>query len=529
MKSYAKKKKKNYTHTSKLKRRTFVRKRQKNEHFEFHNYNEVIERPTFIDLFAGCGGLSLGLMQAGWKGLFAVEKNREAFCTLKENLVAGYVDEHNPLKKKGVLFDWPKEYLGEPSEHLIEDFLEPDTSPLDYRKAKTYLEIIGRNGAVDLLAGGPPCQGFSSAGKRNENDQRNQLYKKYISFVQLVAPKFLLIENVKGISLAFEKSNKDSKEINNRPYSKIIEEELRNIGYETRWFPVDSYKYGVPQLRPRYILLGVKINRTVSISGYPIDVAIKIIDRFEEMLESYGERRSYFEDVLGIKDVDIEKGVTVFEAIGDLSNGSDGPEDYRPKDCDFTGDEVLKSPYRGYFQLRYDPKFKGVTDYQKLMRKELGCKEANSRRMARHGKETSRKFALMQEMNLDGSIEAGRNLSDSDKQKLKQRLLESGLSSGGLKKHAVVILSPKKPSHTLTTLPDDLLHYSEPRILTARECARLQSFPDWFDFKGKYTTGGHRRKEECPRYTQIGNAVPPLLSQFIGRILIKIRSEFKPG
>jgi DNA (cytosine-5)-methyltransferase 1 len=59
------------------------------------------------------------------------------------------------------------------------------------------------------------------------------------------------------------------------------------------------------------------------------------------------------------------------------------------------------------------------------------------------------------------------------------------------------------------------LHYCEPRILSVRECARLQSFPDWFVFKGKYTTGGQLRRRECPRYTQVGNAVPPLLARAI--------------
>jgi DNA (cytosine-5)-methyltransferase 1 len=56
-------------------------------------------------------------------------------------------------------------------------------------------------------------------------------------------------------------------------------------------------------------------------------------------------------------------------------------------------------------------------------------------------------------------------------------------------------------------------------VLTVRECARLQSFPDWFAIKNKYTTGGHRRKIECPRYTQVGNAVPPLLAEALGRAL----------
>ena len=67
--------------------------------------------------------------------------------------------------------------------------------------------------------------------------------------------------------------------------------------------------------------------------------------------------------------------------------------------------------------------------------------------------------------------------------------------------------------------PDDYLHYSEPRILTVREYARIQSFPDWYEFKSKYTTGGDMRKKEVPRYSQIGNAIPPLFAEQVGNVL----------
>jgi DNA (cytosine-5)-methyltransferase 1 len=88
-------------------------------------------------------------------------------------------------------------------------------------------------------------------------------------------------------------------------------------------------------------------------------------------------------------------------------------------------------------------------------------------------------------------------------------------------------MAPNKQAPTLTTLPDDVLHYSEPRILTVREYARIQSFPDWYQFKGKYTTGGDMRRKDCPRYTQIGNAVPPLLAEAVGHALVTILQELK--
>ena len=91
-----------------------------------------------------------------------------------------------------------------------------------------------------------------------------------------------------------------------------------------------------------------------------------------------------------------------------------------------------------------------------------------------------------------------------------------------ISKHVVVPLRGDQVGHTLTTLPDDYIHYREPRILTPREYARLQTFPDEFVLRGPYTTGGERRKHECPRYTQIGNAVPPLLGEAIAGALMRV-------
>jgi len=88
-----------------------------------------------------------------------------------------------------------------------------------------------------------------------------------------------------------------------------------------------------------------------------------------------------------------------------------------------------------------------------------------------------------------------------------------------LKKHTLVPLDQNKTCPTLTTLPDDYIHYSEPRILTVREYARIQSFEDWYEFVSKYTTGGKFRKNDVPRYSQVGNAVPPLFMEYIGLIL----------
>lgn len=102
-------------------------------------------------------------------------------------------------------------------------------------------------------------------------------------------------------------------------------------------------------------------------------------------------------------------------------------------------------------------------------------------------------------------------------------------ASLNLRKCAIRVMDPEDLSPTITSMPDDLIHYSEPRTLTVRENARLQSFPDWFSFKGKYTSGGDRRKREVPRFTQVANAVPPLIAEALGYTLAKLLLPSQPA
>ena len=131
--------------------------------------------------------------------------------------------------------------------------------------------------------------------------------------------------------------------------------------------------------------------------------------------------------------------------------------------------------------------------------------EPNSLRLPNHKKETIQKFSYILK-----HAQRGVTLS----KKLRKKF--------NVKKQCFTVLSENKLSTTITTSPDDCLHYSEPRVLTVRENARIQSFPDWFEFKGKYTTGGMLRREDCPRYSQVGNAVPPLMAEIIGNFVINI-------
>ncbi|TRZ49402.1 MAG: DNA cytosine methyltransferase [Dehalococcoidia bacterium] len=388
-----------------------------------------------IDIFAGCGGISLGLHNAGWKGIFAVEKSRMAFATLKYNLIERL--NH---------FDWPS-WLPV-SEHDILDVLR------DYKE-----ELSGLRGDVTLVAGGPPCQGFSLAGKREENDERNLLVKSYVEFIELVRPKLLFFENVRGFTVPFgEADNKG------QPYSDFVIKSLENLSYSVKPFIVDFSDFGVPQKRKRFILVG-------SLCGNA--------EVFGEKL--YGSKSAF------LAEKGLHERVSLKDAISDLERGHG---------------VVPSESFKSFHEGVYGP---SGSAFQCFMRRDVDSNVPDSHRFANHRKNTVERFKYIQE-----NCSKGRDIGEEVK------------DTFNLKKQVIVPLAGDKPCNTLTTLPDDYIHYSEPRILTVRECARIQTFDDQFKFRKNYTTGGPRRKEQVPRYTQVGNAVPPLFMELAGRVLKEI-------
>lgn len=393
----------------------------------------------YIDLFAGCGGLSLGLHNSGWEGIFAIEKSPDAFMTLEHNLI-----------KKAKHFDWPKWLPQGP--HDINNVLSEYKSELSKLK-----------GSVDMIAGGPPCQGFSMAGRRNEQDIRNNLVNSYIKFIRLVKPKIIFFENVKGFTMEFKK-NKDK----GIAYSVYVTDKLKRCGYQVYGELVNFSDFGVPQKRTRFILIGVRND----IAGKDKELAksffSKLIENKRDFLKSKG----------------LLESTNLQDAISDLlmSNG------------------IVKSPDSERFRAGIYSKT--TTRYQKLMRKNAPKIIPDSHRFANHRTDIIDKFKTI--------LSISRRNKDLDRE-LRELY--------NIKKHTIIPLDGKDCSPTITTLPDDYIHYLEPRILTVREYARIQTFPDDFEFKGKYTTGGKRRTQEVPRYTQIGNAIPPLFGEQSGVIL----------
>lgn len=399
----------------------------------------------FIDLFSGCGGFSLGLSKAGWRGLFAIEKDGLAFETFRANLIDGAY----------ACYDWP-EWLAITA-HSIESVLE-----------KHRFELKALRSQVSLIVGGPPCQGFSLAGRRNPKDPRNRLTEKYLEFVKLVKPRYVVIENVRGFNTSF--SSPKSK-TDRTPYSAIVKEKLSAAGYNVFSNYIDCSDFGVPQKRTRFFMIGFHKDCKLQ----------KGFDPFECLKE----QRFEFLKANGLPD----KKISVKEAIGDLEQRKNGTKPHS------------KWGNRGFRQIAYKPP-KRLNKYVAYCRQGLNGYIPDSLRLARHKLRTIEHFERIRANSRPGIV-----LSIQEKQAL------------GIKKQAICVLDGRQPSKTLTTLPDDLLHYSEPRILTVRESARIQSFPDDFKFKGKYTTGSRDRTKECPRYTQVGNAVPPLVGQVIGQML----------
>ena len=169
----------------------------------------------------------MGLSKAGWRGLFAIEKDRLAFETFQANLIDGAY----------ACYDWP-DWLARTA-HSIESVLE-----------KHHLELKALKGKVSLLVGGPPCQGFSLAGRRNPKDPRNRLTEKYLEFVKLVEPRYVVIENVRGFNTSFSSAKSKT---DRTPYSAIVREKLDAAGYNVFSDYIDCSNLGVPQKRTRFL------------------------------------------------------------------------------------------------------------------------------------------------------------------------------------------------------------------------------------------------------------------------------------
>lgn len=238
-------------------------------------------------------------------------------------------------------------------------------------------------------------------------------------------------------------------------YAEYVTRELKNLWYDVKFQILDFSTFWVPQKRKRFIL-----------------VASLWANDFFEKLEK--------ERLLFLKTRWLTENLSIKDAIGDLEK------------CHWIYPSL---DTKGFDAGKYGKK---QSHYQKFMRKLNVSEFPDSHRFANHST----------------------NIIDRFKYCIKNKLSPKELKEYfNLKKNNTKVLKKNEPAPTLTTLPDDYIHYKEPRILTVREYARIQSFPDWYEFKWKYTTWGKLRTKETPRYTQIGNAIPPLFAECVANVL----------
>jgi DNA (cytosine-5)-methyltransferase 1 len=432
---------------------------------------------TMVDLFAGCGGLSLGMENAGFTPVFVNELNEHAMATYLANrhhLVGG-----KPFAQQEHLrCHDAQELRGERLEKLVNDLAAIGLS-FPATKMRTCLS----GSTLDLLAGGPPCQGYSGLGHRRSYavDKKdlpsNQLYARMAAIIERLRPRIFLFENVRGLLNARWTQDGDAK-----IWPDVLARFRAIPDYEVRWKLVLAKDYGVPQNRPRVLLVGIRK-----------DIVAK-----STMLKL---------------DADPEDAILCgFLPAGDPSEC--------PDLVDLLGDLVDPEVGKALLKGQFPPGALATTSYplpattaeQKAMRAPAPADEFRSNRelteqdYSRHAPRIVSKFKYMLANN-------GEIPEYAQTKKFSQRVLPKRWENRG-------------PSITANSMPDDYVHFSQPRTLTVREWARLQLFPDWYRFEGKRTTGGLRRAgnpregnfdREVPKYTQIGNAVPVGLAERVGK------------
>lgn len=432
-----------------------------------------------IDLFCGAGGCSEGLIQAGFQILFSSDISEMAEVTYRHrHEQLGLIQGENTWFERSDI----KNLTGERIKEAI--------SSLEIFRGKRYPEI-------DLMIGGPSCQGFSRAGRRDKSDPRNMLFGEYVRVISEVKPKYIVLENVEGfVDMQFigYVGITGIKYPDGSVTPDILRSELKEIGYDTLEPRIlNAADYGVPQRRNRVIFIGYKKGLTAP--KYPMPTTP-------------------------------DKHLTLLDAIGDL---------------------IVDKKIR----TKVSPV---LTNYQKESKegrtprvdgKPIAAEEEKNTELSNLTDVVRERFSLFNEGETGATLkkrvmEEGIDISDkpalitmcSEKLNIPKDEVVSLFKSGKATKEEAEILLTKKnirqrwsadqPSATIMTIADDYISPWEDRTFSVREMARCQSFDDSFEFLGKRTTGGLRRRVEIPQYTQVGNAVPPLLAKAICLEIMKV-------
>ena len=409
---------------------------------------------TAIDLFAAPGGLSLGFEMAGFRVLAAVDIDSRGMETYR--------------------FNFPK------TKTIVKDIRK-----LGAKELMKTAEINA--GELHVLVGGPPCQGFSTIGRvkiaslaregkwrhlkihhpRFIDDPRNVLYKEFMRMVKDIKPMFVVMENVPGMM-----------SYRNGEVVRQIIEDFRILGYRASAKVLNAADYGVPQIRKRIIFIATRIEKAPLVFPRPTHAP-----RPAKSVIEYVGNRDAVHRVLPY--------VTVWEAIGDLP------------------DPVPGRPGLSDYPIPYDRD--PFSDYQKFMRSWGGGPPdgmVHNHITRQHSQRDLLAFSVLKEgqwwKDLPSEIKRLYGYRDDIfKDKMKR-----------LKRDA--------PSWTITAhLHKDgymYIHPTQPRSITVREAARLQSFPDRFIFRGSRTD----------QFKQVGNAVPPLMARAIAAEIRHALEEVLP-
>ena len=428
-------------------------------------------KPIAIDLFCGAGGMSEGIIQAGFHIIFSNEISEDASLTYKNRheqlgLIQGKNTWLETCDIKNVTGEFIKQKIKE-----LEDF----------KKFK--------NLKIDAIFGGPPCQGFSRAGKQKTDDIRNFLFSEYLRVVSEVKPGYIIFENVPGIlDIKFHNfiSQFDGEIYKEKSPLEIIKNELKKIKYNLLDYKIlNASDYGVPQNRHRIILIGYKTGRKVPNYPKKKDIVISLEEALGDITGYDSKNQEY--------QIDSKKGRT-----RNVTTGRTIPSD------EFYNND--KSNHYLYIKERFSILNEGESNIQ--LKKRLAENGLNIEQYPNLLKHLSNKLHLSKK-------EIKNRCKDLKKY---PEVLEEIVT----KKNSRIKMKLNKPGNTVLTLPDDLILPVYNRICSVREFARIQSFDDSFIFLGKRTTGGRERKNEVPQYSQVGNAVPPLLAKAIAEEIIKV-------
>ncbi len=504
---------------------------------------EVKKKLRFVELFAGCGGMTLGLTQAGFNPVFANELSPMAAETYAHNLLKDEIQdmfwlssqfsrkEHDRRLREnpndainGIENDIDKflEILGKRHSLLVGSITQlVEILQDDNKKLSRFKEALGQ---IDLVSGGPPCQSYSLIGRREKDNRRNRLFEDFASLVEIIEPKLVLFENVSGILHPFKGED------GNQYHAWFeVAKKFASIGYIPLCFHVNTKYLGIPQNRPRFLMLAIRYNLV------------------EKLL--VGSKKKLYENLF-TNAMDFYQQVT----RGNLNFKIEYKQKLLRNYTSPNGDiDRIQRFIPSYDHANICSVSDAIDDISKnKATNNLKLKNHDPRR---HSPTVRARFRLMQEVSrcrftynlfkkwcrypeVDPPMELVKYLIGKDiyfpwdtKQKLRKpkNILEIKrlLYKVTTKKHSQRVLRKDEPAPAQLSIPDDMCHYSKrhPRTLTVREMARIQTFPDWFEFCSKVTTGGKMRSFEVPQYTQVGNAVPPRLALKVGERLKELLDD----